>query len=95
MDGRVLEKTFQVTFQSDPEAEPVPGDLQITLADDGRLEIRDTEGRLWRCHIVKLFAGLEEAEATGVVYIQSQIHINSGLVMGKPGTPNPDVRRVE
>jgi len=84
-DGRVLEKKFDVAFQCDPNAEPGEGPRYIRVADDGRLELQDGDGRLWRCHIVKLFAELESAESVGVVYVETSIKLDSKLLLNPPG----------
>ena len=86
MGDRILEKVITVPFQCDPEAKP-GNPLEITIADDGRLELTDREGKLWRCNVIKLFGELELAEERGVVYIQSEIKLNSHLALNPPGVP--------
>lgn len=94
--SRVLEKVVTVPFQCDPNREPEQGDRYATICDDGRLELRSGDGRIWRCHLVKLFAGLETAKETGVVYVEATIPLKANVLWNTPpGVPDENIRRVE
>lgn len=83
--GEVLERVAEIAFQSVEGQEPINDIPYINLADDGRIEVLDVHGILWRANILKVFNAIEVAKTTRIVYIQAAIPISSGLALTPGG----------